>query len=515
LATWEEVKRAIWWADRYLKNLYTEIKWNNKTYGIMRTTPSRRGSDLPLTLKLNAATFACRGFAGPAFKTFQMEQPECFWRALYRNFPINPTTKILGTPTETGEVWEGKIQYGEYYLTPDFVFDWLPFCTFSLSFQVDPNDNSQMVVSLTLESWDYPRPIPELTGDLYFNGELLITDCKNSAKNKSSFTKRTGPYKCFPTVEYWSEESLISAYYFWGYALDRAKALNMVNFLDDYGYTMWRSSPQYLGVRDQLPDNFLCLRDVYKSCDYWAGTGSPLPNTLTLPINEVLFPHWSRTCNCRDYTLKCRCEAVPTTCKVCFGIPGVLEICDEVIEGYPGDYKAQISVRACHLMNKYGSPDKKDEYGNSARDYLLNGFKDASGTFWNPIKTYVTDITSGNVKKFPFMGPHLIAFTELGYGFEDAEAKKIADDLVDLILPSQWGYPFTKGEEMWGRTTGAGSIRRPDHTGGFMYYVEIKNGNYYSGSWGGPQIPPWTNLECTLPTVLGLRIYEFYRWRLR
>jgi hypothetical protein len=125
---------------------------------------------------------------------------------------------------------------------------------------------------------------------------------------------------------------------------------------------------------------------------------------------------------------------------------------------------------------------------------------------------------------------------ELGYGFGYEEAKAIADDMAQVMLKCQWGKmeDFASGK---GRTIKFGTINRPDHVGGFIDSYKVQNGDFYQ-DWvpkgtlrtivegilefiGTEDMPSElgiftpTRVETTLECVRALRIYEYYKYRLK
>jgi hypothetical protein len=198
-------------------------------------------------------------------------------------------------------------------------------------------------------------------------------------------------------------------------------------------------------------------------------------------------------------------------------------------------FDSWLAIRAMHIMNKYGDPKAKDDLGNSAYDYLINGYIDDQGVSHPPIKE--------NIKPEGYMPPGstyyfspayiLPAFAELGYGFSDSEAKSIADLLADCLVKSQWGYQsnFTDGRYA---TEDYGVINRPEHVGGFIKAWSIKDDVYNAIDVSKlrlhvesisevqaysilpvetPVFTP-TTAQYTLAAARALRIYESYKYRM-
>jgi hypothetical protein len=127
----------------------------------------------------------------------------------------------------------------------------------------------------------------------------------------------------------------------------------------------------------------------------------------------------------------------------------------------------------------------------------------------------------------------LESLSVLGYGFGVEEAKVLADQIADVYIKAQWGYPFTPGQEGYGYSYEYGRINRPDLTGAFMpgwqvaegstifkatavavpgsLSMQLLNIHAFDGDWG--IYMPFSH-ETTMGVLTGLRIYEFYKWRL-
>jgi hypothetical protein len=205
-------------------------------------------------------------------------------------------------------------------------------------------------------------------------------------------------------------------------------------------------------------------------------------------------------------------------------------------------------------MNKYKDPTHKEHVGyffynggmdvyNSAEDYLIKGFyagdKLSGGCLvWYPSLKDHYEFGKGTKSDEWHLNPRiqLSAFAELGYGFGYEEAKAIADDMAQVMLKCQWGKmeDFTSGK---GRTIKYGTINRPDHVGGFIDSYKVQNGDFYQ-DWvpkgtlrtiiehileflGTEDMPSElgiftpTRVETTLECVRALRIYEYYKYRLK
>jgi len=138
---------------------------------------------------------------------------------------------------------------------------------------------------------------------------------------------------------------------------------------------------------------------------------------------------------------------------------------------------------AVHLMNKYNDPTKTIEkelcWNNvSAENLLLYGYN-----LLRPYPHVEPPLKDGfDGKGFAYMDGFysttvlavaLIAFSELGYGFNYPEAENLADQMVDILIQTQWGYPYTTqfapsfptGYEGIFRNEELGQINRPDLAG--------------------------------------------------
>jgi len=486
MPTAREVRTAIIWADKYLKRLINTFSWGGKNYAVFKPCPST-----PITIKTSKPV--CDLF-GDTFPAGDVRIPDGILWGWYE-------CADLETTTQTGEVWSGTYTFKFWKYDPDLLgyVDFI-FARVLAMYYPDPKNPKQMYLGLTQGLWNDHGF--DFTGDLYLGSELVIKDLRANVGKSVAF--RTDDFGCFPANKYnLREDQFSGAYYLWNHLCERDLARRMFSLLDDYEYKIHTSGPLWL-VNENYPDNFLCNCDeLAKDCWVWAD----------LPRGTYFYPHLAKRC-ISPYLVWCT--------PMCFGDPDML---------------GALSVRALHLLTKYQSTHVRDELGNTPLDYLLYGWTDVSLREHPSLaEIFVTGKGSTNPKAPEYyLGPiGFVPMTVLGYGFGYTQAREIADDMADVIIKTQWGYPFKAGEEGKGYYEGYGLINRPDHTGGMMQVwkwitvdAELKpEASYVRAGWlaqltsllhyGMP--PEWAIIQPTwlIPTlgkVIGLRIYEYYKWR--
>jgi len=236
----------------------------------------------------------------------------------------------------------------------------------------------------------------------------------------------------------------------------------------------------------------------------------------------------------------------------------------------PNASPASLAHMAVHLMNKYGDPTFSINIGQftnvSAENLLLYGYERAGrdviplknlydGNGVAPVAPPLSDITFYYTTNLAIS---LIAFTELGYGFNYAEAKEIADSMVETLIKLQVGYPETiktspfapSGKEGLLQDYRFGLINRPDIAGSFVaaYVVEAGSPRAFIdarvrvfpwgfalslhqpeewGQWPGIEVAPDADpiptyyvggffiswMENCLLAHRALRVYEWYKFR--
>jgi len=547
MATQSEIRRAIYWGDHYLDKLYHEVRYGGKTYGIIDSCAGLHFS-LKVTSPLpgNALVDKRSVCLGPGY-AIPSGFKECDPLTLLGLRWFETSRVLSGSRAVVDGRWKFDAVYElgfylEKYSAEGSEYEWNPVAKIQVSYETHPSYSDRMLLKVKILDWLDPN----INGDLYVTSEDVtketpdIVDAKNHVG--SVVERTTSPYGCFKRGYYWGEETALAAYYYW-YCRPalRDRARKMFTFLDDYGYTVgdYRTTC-LLGTSDSLPDNWLCDWGRNHSCDVW----------YNLPANPQVYPYMSSRCYCRGCIVGWQCGPYP---EEAMRIPPL----------------TSIYIRATHLLNKYGDPKYKevmpvagisgyffgwcpsqckgvvlpctlpcpyagrDVPPNSAEDFLLNGWRDACWDVTEPLQPPLIEDAKNIIdKKYDYywhVGEKLIPFAILGYGFGYDEAKAIADALADLIVKTQWGYPFTNPG--LGRIIIDGSpyeVNLPDLAGAFMYQWHYRDGVIYpgrpSGAGGGESGIPhqpgaignetaagWTESQIT--TLMALRIYEAYKYR--
>ncbi|MEM2385890.1 MAG: hypothetical protein QXO67_02800 [Candidatus Bathyarchaeia archaeon] len=503
MVTHGEVRRAIFWGERWLEHAIQPLTWNGKTYKIIKGYPA-----FPLTLKLYKVppeyAYAYQ-ILGPPFPVSGVGGTPLTWYE---------TWKVLETIVNTFEVWEAKIQFGMTLNLEEIIGTklWCPVADFRCRYEPDPDRRSRMKATITLEEW-YDSFKLAGNADAYFNGEKIITDCMGSAPAKPTVVRYTPDWGYFPSVSYWGEETLLASYYYWYVKLRRGDVYPyMTNFLDDFGYYIWQFGPMHLGIRDNYPDDYVWSWDNYHSCDVWDN----------LPKTENFFPFQSGVCPQKGLLL-------------------------EFFKCMKDSYREW--VFAIHIMNKYNpdhvhllptaDPISGQIYVQeiTPRKMVYEGWYECTGekvpSVMECCDKFLSELEAG--EPVPHV-PHFIQILSiLGYGYGDKTAQEMADALVEAYLPAQWGYPFTPGKEGEYTDEVYGTVWRPDLAGAFLGAFK-KEGSYVSvpytrltSFWRRlyetiyePMPPPqptipfrraWT--EGQFQVLAALRVYEYYKWRLR
>ena len=547
MPTQAEIRRAIMWADKYLDRLFRKFTWYNpdlgttRTYAVLASHPSVR-----VAIKVNKQIpFCYRGVT----KWQDYWQPgdyligggdQCdpiFGPGITDGFFCTVKTRSGSTP----ERWLGEYVFqlnGDYGPPWDYHYI-IGVIHVEVTYEPAPDDDTRMQLTVervwTEKDWSDTTEEPKVEVAVCVNEEPVITGIKGKLKEPVEWIvnktiKVSDPYGCFPSAQYsFKSDVNFAAYYYWydRPSLRTDRAIPIFTLLDDFAM-----KPLAIGVlyrqTDNEPDDWTCkIKDIYWDCpSFW---WSPFPELAggvldKLPRFFGFYPHISRCCYCRDL-----CRANFT----CFPSEGNIH---------------WVASRAIHLMNKYGDPTRKEDIGgyvrmygclNSAEDYLLNGYKEyVDGkchwhpgllTRWEMGKGFLRGEVDG-VKVYSLSPFLFVAATELGYGFGYSQAKTVADDMADILIKVQWGYPFT--QPWYGRIHGYGLAKRPDHTGGFMHTWAWEDG--YPAFAGIPSAwynwvfqllemeaqppeaamstPTWA--EYTKLIARALRIYDAYKFRL-
>lgn len=522
-ATWKEVRRAIFEGDKYMDNLYREITHEGKTYGVFCYNPG-----MPLNI-VGEKTY-CQIF-GNLFMTGD---------ALFHGFieciesgTIYPPISIE-EESNTGETWSGKVKFCRYeYFGQADIYIPHDMAEFHVSYQPDSANPKRMKLTIRKEGWYETRG----TGDLYLLDKPVMNDLA-ATPNGTEVNLYTDEFRCFHRNLYSPGIMVPMAYYYWHTRLLRSKALKIAAFLDDYGYKPL--SVTSFTKPEEVPANVFCTPEVFGYIPPYTTHTQPKSLGYLADIVDCDFgicrPHFAGL-------------HIPfnATCGVCLYYK--LKGWDPCHAGYcyaRYTWWDCACKRAIWAMQKYKDPRAKDNAGVSAEDYLLNGWTDGCGKYAPPLISYWQEGKGlWNEKGETYTTSHgwaIIAFTMLGYGYEYTEAKEVADDLVSVALKTQWGYPWTseyvgdvgcKGP--WQSPTGQlNFINRPDLRGSFAAHfiwvddvpvlrgikigeAEKEKEEVLKWNWQ-PEAPFYIHGgfdESTLPTVWGLRIYEYYKWRVR
>lgn len=553
--TWEKVRKAIHEADRYLERLYQTVDWSGKTYGIIKSCPF-----LPLSLKINRPPLRRSDLfdyynedkiLGPGYPYHAAIGQLHSWMA---------TSRVVSVKEPEFETYEATIEIGanQYH-----GYDrWFPIAKLYIKYGPDPNDPTRMMAEIELLGWyKYGVLEEDVQGDIYLGAEpdpnrpglfrprKIIPNAHVNVGTKVTLT--TPSWGCFPCNSYWLGETYEAALYWWHQKLSRRLVHPyMTSILDDYGLKIYIRGPTFLGTRNDYPDDWLCLTDEHnRICDVWE----------SLPRNEYCSSHWSTLCGPGAIVLFDKYPSgacVP--CLVSKGKASCLD-CD--------DFNLAVLPQAITIMCKHYDPKKKvwdgaytlrpvypePEFhkGQSAEEYLLTGYLSCACDKWHPpFKELVYRILNNQNPWEPdqpingqvtiwFLAEALAAFSILGYGFEYEEAKLLADALADWILELQWGVK--PGEEGKGRlyvlhhdVWTSFTVNRPDHRGGFYHRYAIVDDKIHWVTrpprdwlqellisffgWEPPgcyAIFTPTSTEGTIVAVAALRIYEYYKWRVK
>jgi hypothetical protein len=471
------------WADRYLDRLYQEISWGGKTYGVIKSHPG-----IPIALEL-------RNFPVPYLQTgdyFITKFTEC------GECEVIPHVKWWEEEVETDMHITVQIEHLDFYYGGKIV------AGFTVARYAPAKDTTKLRVEVTVVS----GPPSGVEADLYIGNLKRLTSIKKGDKVVIEIPN----FGCLPSYEYSIRDCNFMAYYYWyNRPALRDRARKLFALLNDFNV-----KPIPVGVwfrqTDTLPDDWVCdVEGIYKDC----------PNGIlnTLPRAIGFYPHISRCCVCRK-------DCKSFTCIVW----------EVHLSGYVNAEWA--AMRAMHLLNKYGNPKVKDELGNSAEDYLVNGWwgyckydkglcvdlRKHTGLidkwiFDKGLKVSTAEVAWIDLYSCP---PALLAAASmLGYGFGYDECKAVADNMVDLALKFQWGYPFDRPEKWYWDI-------RPDHAGGFIsawewdsvptyheppiWLSDVQAGRF-TRDWYEEYLLP-TFADFTMRMAQALRIYEAYKFRL-
>lgn len=518
--TWSEVKRAIYEADMNMDRLYREINHQGKTYGAFCYVP---GLPLNIVTSVDICQLFHKCFMTGDGKLFMFI--EC-WLPGVVHYPVEFVTE-----SDTGETWSGKaifrLHLYNYRLSKYFHY---PFAWFYVDYRPDPNNPKRMKLTVRKDGWD-----TDATGDLYLLDNLLIHDLKTTPDG-TEVTMFTEEFKGFPRNIYSLQYATIPAmYYYWhNRPTKRNLALKMAALLDDYGIIGYATNNVAFAIEEEVQADIFCNPQIFGfDPDF---NRNVLPRGLGY-FTDVVDGDYGI---CREHYAGLH---IPTTtaCAAC-----IYKGCHAGTCWARHSWLDNAALRAIWAMRKLKDPKAKDDKGISAEDYLINGWTDGCGvsapgliTYWQEGKGFW--ISKGEVYS-TLHGWALMAFTMLGYGFEYEDAKIVADDLASIAIKTQWGYPWT-GEYVgtvgckgpWQAPDGTiHIINRPDLRGSFANHfiwvddiavkrnlkigeAEREKEEFFKWNWP-PDVPFYTHggfNESTLPTAQALRIYEYYKWRVR
>jgi hypothetical protein len=559
MATLQEVRRAIYYAERFVTKHYHEFNWGAKTYGVIKEDPA-----IPLTITMNTKPTPPYGWADFTNRNWLSTG----WAKEYGRIPgvMGPTwysDVAVETITRTFELWEGRITFQYWFQAkahPSYIIS-TPICTLYVKYYPNPTDPTRMRLEITPES-----AILGLGLSLWLNftqtqgGTKCILSSMSDTDIGRTLIYDTEPYGCFPSNEYATRYSnhMFTLYGWFDSPALRSKVSKVKLLLDDYGFDpKYYTNGSAYRTTDALTDDYPWTQTgFYQDCPAWdAG----------LPAGVGFHPHWSRSC-----------FDVYLTCTM-------------------GEGTKRYEAWASHWMNKYKDPDKSFLWGHVAWTFnpcyttartIIKGhscyvsteqvfqalagaeyrsdypetclsWKDwfhpglgFSGLFGEPAGPSY----QGTSMMFGYM---MLGIIELGYGFGDAEAKTLADQIIDVLIKAQWGYKAIQGlapsselpYDYCYSADGPVKACRPDFTGSFKptWTPQTVDGETVL-AFGSPSLPPpslWTkkgmealieniaaellninslpediyqyapsSMEWTLFPLIALRAYEFYKWRL-
>lgn len=498
--THKELRRAIIWAQKRIDSLYQADPF--KYYGFMKGF-----SSIPLAIYDPNKKIAFPVGMGK-MATFKECVVPPSWGAY----------ATLTTEYTNGETWKGRINV--FFEADSNLWDATLYCTY----QPDPGNPKRMKLTVKIESVSAVftpggPPPPETPPKVYLElrtptyWEILSYDIASDVGK--TFTIYTEEFGLFPSIRYNNRiTNYVGAMHYWlssSHKDWKDRALRLFNYLDEWGFYYHYYAPLYR-FSDDWRDDFFWHPNTALDCDTWSGEW----------VATYRYPYWSKICICRELYLA-------------FSL---------LLPKWPM-WKA---MRAIHLMNKYKSVTAPEQTGliNSrtgkgmtALDWILNG-----GDFYIPGvgSVSVTPLLDNYKKGFGVFAPDfpdavmpictaglLAAASEAGYGFGIEELKPVADDCAEILIKSQWGYPFNPGEEGKSRTKDYGIINRPDQTGGWSQYFEYDEFGNVVQTWrvgkleefvtkiaGMPDetvIDSWIGLEPTAHIVRALQIYEWYKFK--
>jgi hypothetical protein len=522
------IRQAIRWGNRWIENNYQlDPYWY---YGFQKGF-----SSIPL-----AITVPDKQYHRPVGYGNRKYFSECVSPPLWELAPD------IIEKCDTGEVWEGTYVFhlglweGIYWIWAEIHID----CKIS-PHPTNPKRRIAWIKITKLEEgapsfskmvlhFRTPKRWVEVTDDIRrdVGKEWTITLSDFEVPSALRYNNRITNYVA--AMHYWYSSSATDRITWWegtpsnpqmklwdfpGDWKERAKRI--FNYLDEWGYWYNWYAPLYRysdkegnGIAD-YPDYFWVHPNSLLDCDTWSKEW----------VSTYRYPYWSKACFCKDMYFKRLL------------IP---------------EWGAWLGVRAIHLMNKYNDPFHPEEFipnavtgkGFTAVDWLINGGS-FIGILVRPLIAFYKPGFGVHHARFPeavmpaCTACALAAFAELGYGFNYNDpitlkdgtvtnAKAIADDLAEILVRSQWGYPFTPGDEGKANTEYYGVVNRPDQTGGWSQYFFYRDGvvtNTYKTDWveettdmliGMPpemMLDSWVGLEPTAQCVRALQIYEYYKYK--
>jgi hypothetical protein len=517
MPTLQEVRRAIYWGERWLSKFYREIQWGGKTYGIVSETIAT-----PLSITMATKPSPPYGYADYTNRNwlaagFGVISP-------WIQCGVGPTWEpdaVISTTSNNGETWDGYLTFYYYFqhgLHPEEIIS-QEILKLHVRYGPSPADPKRMRIEITPES---ARLDLGLSLWLNFTQTQGGTKCILSSMGNTDIGRTlvydTEQYGCFPGNIYTTRTAseLYTLYGWFDAPALREKAKKVKIFLDDYGFKPeYYAASNYYRLTDGLGDFVMSTGDYGHDAAVWD----------ILPKGPGFVPYWSKANYCPTYANQM--------------------------------WYALYDIRnAVHFMNKYKDPYHKvtfvyvtETFGktfasHSAYDILIAGGYTLKPTTLQ-IEAYPVAAKDGFEpgKGFRIEGYDaytrgwLGAFTELGYGFGVEEAKTLADQIADVYIKAQWGYPFTPGEEGYGHSFTHNTVNRPDNTGAFIatwkvisgseifaetaiphtswtdFIAELLNVNP-SPSESAIYIPFGSACEKTISALADLRAYEFYKWRL-
>jgi hypothetical protein len=510
----KDIRRAIYWAQHFLNNLYQEFNWSDSIYGVLKDHPAT-----PLSLNLSAKPLDPYLYRDDTNRTYLVAGLGVLYPNIYGGWSWGSDVDI-SVINQTGDYFEANYTFQYWGMDIDLsaIYHW-NLCKVNLKYY--PNDNTQMRIEVKPYWWT--SEFPNISGDLYLGSIKIFTNV--SSHLGETFTTTT--FNSFPANVYTTRrDSTRYALYCWyDNPIYRNRATKIKSLLDAYGFNLNYSDRAYLyRLTDNLSTNFsLATMEYFHDTQVWD----------SLPKGIGFTPYRSKASfQTSSWSIPYMQYNHPELAVVHWLNKGI-GVNENVLLGMVGYPYEDIPIYASAFEIALGDSGYDcvdfNYFGKSSghRDSLKQEFDPRTG------------FSSSN-DNFSVNGDALALWSILGYQYNYSEARELADELVNLILKAQWGYPFNYGQEGYHYTKDYGRINRPDLTGAFLMDgaiinvpncsdVYAANGNNVATTWkdafflwlknwfGVSGSPPETGVyipsasEYTLDILIGLRVYEYFR----